>query len=72
MSTRADEAVCRVRSLIWGCSYTFDATQTKLCGNRAAIANGQDTADVALATQFGSLALIEMKVSVQTYEPFDG
>lgn len=44
--------------------YTFDATQSKLKGNRITIAYGQDAADVALSTQFGAMQLIEMKVWV--------
>lgn len=44
--------------------YVFDATQRKRCGNRIAIAYGRDAADVALATQFGSLDLNEMRVWV--------
>ncbi|MBW4550478.1 MAG: transglutaminase family protein [Aphanocapsa sp. GSE-SYN-MK-11-07L] len=44
--------------------YTFDATQPKPRGNRIAIAYGRDAADVALATQYGTLNLTEMKVWV--------
>lgn len=44
--------------------YTFDATQSERRGNRIAIAYGRDAADVALATQFGSLDLKEMTVWV--------
>ncbi len=45
--------------------YTFDPTQPEPRGNRIAIAYGRDAADVALATQFGSLNLTEMKVWVK-------
>ncbi len=44
--------------------YIFDATQKEVRGNRIAIAYGRDAADVALATQFGSLNLTEMRVWV--------
>lgn len=44
--------------------YTFDATQLQPKGNRVAIAYGRDAADVSIATQFGPLNLIEMKVWV--------
>ncbi len=44
--------------------YTFDATQPELRGNRIIIAYGRDAADVALATQFGPLKLLEMQVWV--------
>jgi len=45
--------------------YTFDATQDEPKGNRIAIAYGRDAADVAIATQFGPLNLLNMAVSVQ-------
>jgi len=48
--------------------YTFDATQSTPRGNRIAIAYGRDAADVALATQFGPLTLVEMKVWVSASE----
>lgn len=44
--------------------YTFDATQAEPKGNRIAIAYGRDAADVALATQFGALELVTMRVWV--------
>lgn len=44
--------------------YTFDPTQPKPRGNRITLAYGRDAADVALATQFGPLNLIEMNVWV--------
>ncbi len=44
--------------------FTFDATQLFPQGNRVAIGYGRDAADVALATQYGSLELTEMSVSV--------
>ncbi len=45
--------------------YTFDPTQKELRGNRIAIAYGRDAADVALATQFGPLQLLDMEVWVK-------
>lgn len=45
--------------------YTFDATQTEPRGNRVVLAYGRDAADVALATQFGSMELHTMFVSVE-------
>ncbi len=45
--------------------YTFDATQKELRGNRIAIAYGRDATDVALATQFGPLQLVDMEVWVK-------
>lgn len=45
--------------------YTFDATQDKPKGNRVVLAHGRDAADVALATQFGDMQLINMYVSVE-------
>ncbi len=44
--------------------YTFDATQPQPCGNRITIAYGRDAADVALATQFGPMQLVNMQVWV--------
>lgn len=51
-------------AFVGGRWYTFDPTQASPCGNRIAIAYGRDAADVALATQFGPLALTEMNVWV--------
>lgn len=48
--------------------YTFDATQSQPRGNRIAIAYGRDAADVALATQFGPMKLLEMTVWVDQAE----
>lgn len=48
--------------------YTFDATQNKQHGSRIAIAYGRDAADVALATQFGPLELLNMDVWVKPDE----
>jgi transglutaminase-like putative cysteine protease len=42
--------------------FTFDATQINPKGNRVAVAYGRDAADVAIATQFGSLELAELSV----------
>ncbi len=50
---------------IGGQWYTFDATQDQPKGNRIIVAYGRDAADVAFATNFGSVKLGEMKVSVQ-------
>ena len=44
--------------------FTFDATQLFPKGNRVAVGYGRDAADVALATQYGSLELTEMSVFV--------
>jgi transglutaminase-like putative cysteine protease len=46
--------------------YTFDATQAQPRGNRIAIAYGRDAADVALATQFGPMQLLNMQVWVNS------
>jgi transglutaminase-like putative cysteine protease len=48
--------------------YTFDPTQKESRGNRIAIAYGRDAADVALATQFGSLTLDRLTVWVEAAE----
>jgi transglutaminase-like putative cysteine protease len=45
--------------------YIFDPTQAQPKGNRIAIAYGKDAADVALASQFGPVDLIGMKVWVE-------
>jgi len=58
----------RTDSLTEGRWYTFDATQKEPRGNRIAIAYGRDAADVALSTQFGSMQLLDMKVSVENIE----
>ena len=44
--------------------FTFDATQRFPRGHRVSVAYGRDAADVAIATQYGSLELLEMCVSV--------
>lgn len=49
--------------------YTFDATQKQPRGNRIAIAYGRDAADVALATQFGPLQVLNMQVWVNASLP---
>ena len=49
---------------VGGSWYTFDATQTEPKGNRVVLAHGRDAADVALATQFGDMHLLNMYVSV--------
>lgn len=48
--------------------YAFDATQAQPKGNRVVIAYGRDAADVALATQFGPMFLVNMKVWVESNE----
>jgi transglutaminase-like putative cysteine protease len=47
--------------------FTFDATQRFPRGNRVAVAYGRDAADVAIATQYGSLDLLELTVSVMPF-----
>lgn len=44
--------------------YAFDATQEKPLGNRIAVAYGRDSADVALASNYGPMELNSMKVTV--------
>lgn len=55
-------------AFIGGRWYTFDATQDYPKGNRVVLAYGRDAADVALATQFGSIFLLDMRVSVSVAE----
>jgi transglutaminase-like putative cysteine protease len=45
--------------------FTFDATQEFPKGNRVVLAYGRDASDVAFATQFGNLELVNMQVSVE-------
>ena len=45
--------------------YTFDATQATPRGGRIAIAYGRDAADVALITDFGTIKIENMHVSVE-------
>ncbi len=45
--------------------YTFDATQDAPRGNRVVLAYGRDASDVAFATQFGPIELINMQVNVE-------
>jgi transglutaminase-like putative cysteine protease len=45
--------------------FTFDATQAQPKGNRVVLAYGRDASDVAFATQFGDMGLINMSVSVE-------
>ncbi|MES2518047.1 MAG: transglutaminase family protein [Bacteroidota bacterium] len=45
--------------------YTFDATQDSPKGNRVVLAYGRDANDVAFATQFGEIELINMYVSAE-------
>ena len=47
--------------------FTFDATQRYPRGNRVAVAYGRDAADVAIATQYGSLDLLELTVTVTPF-----
>lgn len=51
--------------------YTFDATQLQPRGNRITIAYGRDAADVALATQFGPMQLLNMQVWVKEAIPIE-
>ncbi len=47
--------------------YTFDPTQTEMCGGRIAIAYGRDSADVSIFHQFGAgstLANMEVRVEL--------
>jgi transglutaminase-like putative cysteine protease len=46
--------------------YAFDATQEFPKGGRVIIAYGRDANDVAFASQFGDMALVNMSVSVET------
>ncbi len=48
-----------------GTWYTFDASQAKTTGGRAILAYGRDAADVATATYFGNMQLINMYVYVE-------
>jgi transglutaminase-like putative cysteine protease len=45
--------------------FTFDATQAYPIGNRVVLAYGRDASDVAFATQFGNIQLVDMQVSVE-------
>jgi transglutaminase-like putative cysteine protease len=45
--------------------FTFDATQHSPKGNRVVIAHGRDANDVAFASQFGDMELLNMWVSVE-------
>jgi len=45
--------------------YIFDATQDSPKGNRVVIAYGRDANDVAFASQFGEIELLNMWVSVE-------
>ena len=45
--------------------YAFDATQMYPKGGRVVIAHGRDANDVAFASQFGEMALLNMWVSVE-------
>ena len=45
--------------------YTFDATQDAPRGNRVVLAYGKDASDVAFATQFGNIELINMRVNIK-------
>ncbi len=47
--------------------FTFDATQPQPKGNRVVIAYGRDASDVAFVTQFGSIFLEKMEVSVGAF-----
>lgn len=45
--------------------FTFDATQAEPKGNRVVLAYGRDASDVAFATQFGHMDIMNMYVSVE-------
>ena len=45
--------------------YAFDATQVYPKGGRVVIAHGRDANDVAFASQFGEMTLLNMWVSVE-------
>ena len=45
--------------------YVFDPKEDETLGGRIVLGYGRDAADVALATQFGSSQLLEMRVSVE-------
>lgn len=45
--------------------FTFDATQESPKGNRVILAYGRDASDIAFATEFGNIQLLDMKVSVE-------
>ncbi|NJO79566.1 MAG: transglutaminase family protein [Cyanobacteria bacterium RM1_2_2] len=56
-------------SLSEGRWYTFDATQEAPRGNRVTVAYGRDAADVAIATQFGPMQLLNLEVWVNAAAP---
>jgi transglutaminase-like putative cysteine protease len=51
-------------AFIGGQWYTFDACEDTLLGGRIVVAYGRDAADVAFVTDYGSLRLVRMEVSV--------
>ena len=52
-------------AFVGGRWYVFDATQAEPRGGRIPIAYGRDAADVALITEFGELAIENMRVRVE-------
>jgi transglutaminase-like putative cysteine protease len=52
-------------AFIGGRWYTFDATQEEPKGGRIVVAHGRDIADVAFLSNYGPMAVKEMKVSVE-------
>ena len=52
-------------AFVGGRWYVFDATQAEPLGGRIPIAYGRDAADVALITEFGQLAIENMRVRVK-------
>ncbi|MDB4988713.1 MAG: transglutaminase domain protein [Myxococcaceae bacterium] len=49
---------------VGGAWYTFDPSEAELRGGRIVLAAGRDAADVAFVTDYGALALRNMRVSV--------
>ena len=51
-------------AFVGGRWYTFDATQPQARGGRIVLAYGRDAADVALATTYGAMTTVDLKVWV--------
>jgi len=54
-------------AFVGGRWFTFDGTQSEPRGNRIVIGYGRDATDVALATNYGPLAIQQMEVAVKEY-----
>ncbi len=52
-------------AFVGGRWYTFDATQDRPLGNRIHIAYGRDASDVAIATYFADIGMMQLKVDVK-------